>query len=415
MRIENRSEWDNDLIERTIGEAISAYEAVFPTPGEDVMFVVFDKQEEYLDYLNGYSGEEHHFVVEENFACSFVFPENEADDPVITILAEDERTSMFLFTYFQEKDQGSKRDMDLGFVDDEIRSFRLQEFFYLSEMIMYEYSRLSSYSEMMHDWTTNFETWFDLDYILHDTLLSNYRSVMAVLKMAEPYLDARDLHSFWNALSMKYSTEMNQGHERNQEAIKELDAYLSKSLREEKADVDPEIDVDSIWRKLSHASENGQWYGSYYSGAESDQESDLDLLDLEEEPSFHREEESYYEPEEDWRLTADDMEGFIKEFPEYEMDLLYVIRQPEAFFEGAQFFGCAQGVYDYLKGRMGFADDTWRMPERNLYIRNVIGIPFYEYVDPTEERSVVNSLKMITMLHHIEDDFKRLEEKEGMK
>ena len=97
------------------------------------------------------------------------------------------------------------------------------------------------------------------------------------------------------------------------------------------------------------------------------------------------------------------------------MDLLYVIRQPEAFFEGAQFFGCAQGVYDYLKGRMGFADDTWRMPERNLYIRNVIGIPFYEYVDPTEERSVVNSLKMITMLHHIEDDFKRLEEKEGMK
>ena len=415
MRIENRSEWDNALIERTIGEAISAYEAVFPTPGEDVMFVVFDKQEEYLDYLNGYSGEEQHFVVEENFACSFVFPENESDDPVITILAEDERTSMFLFTYFQEKDQGSKRDMDLGFVDDEIRSFRLQEFFYLSEMIMYEYSRLSSYSEMMHDWTTNFETWFDLDYILHDTLLSNYRSVMAVLKMAEPYLDARDLHSFWNALSMKYSTEMNQGHERNQEAIKELDAYLSKSLREEKADVDPEIDVDSIWRKLSHASENGQWYGSYYSGVETDQESDLDLFDLEEEPSFHWEEESYYEPEEDWRLTADDMEGFIKEFPEYEMDLMYVIRQPEAFFEGAQFFGCAQGVYDYLKGRMGFADDTWRMPERNLYIRNVIGIPFYEYVDPTEERSVVNSLKMITMLHHIEDDFKRLEEKEGMK
>ena len=55
------------------------------------------------------------------------------------------------------------------------------------------------------------------------------------------------------------------------------------------------------------------------------------------------------------------------------------------------------------------------MQERNLYLRNVIGIPFYEYVDPTGERSVVNSLKMIAMLRHIEDDFKKLEEKEGMK
>ena len=53
------------------------------------------------------------------------------------------------------------------------------------------------------------------------------------------------------------------------------------------------------------------------------------------------------------------------------------------------------------------------MPEENLSIQNVIDIPFYEYVDSSQHCSVVNTLKMITMVKHIGTDFQRLEEREN--
>ena len=398
--IDNHSKLDTALMERTITEIVSAYEAVYPATDEKVTFVLLGSDEDYLAYLYDSLDGIHHIELQNDYESMFVMPPK-TDDLVIALLAKDSLLP-YLEGYFLEKDQG--KDIEQDAVEYEFRKLLIIKFFQFAEQMIYEYSRLNSYVEMRDNRSSDYTEWWGLDYILHDTLISNYRGITALLKMAERYLPIKELHSFCQYFAMKYSSDMNRGYERNGAELDKLMAELADYPEE----TDEEIDVNSFWQKLSHAGESAPQYGSYYSGPEVEEESSDDIDDG---PDVGQGIELFDEGEEEYTFTTNDMEEILEYYPQY-VDVLYTLMQPAACFEGAQYYGFAQGVYDYLKERTGFKDDTWRMPEENLSIQNVIDIPFYEYVDSSQHCSVVNTLKMITMVKHIGTDFQRLEERE---
>ena len=401
--IDNRSKLDTVLMERTIREIISAYEAVYPSTDEKVTFVLLGSQEEYLAYLYDTLDGVHHIEMSTDCESMFVMPSKAGNDLTIAVLAK-EKYLQCIEGYFMEKDQGSRKDKEKDIVKRELRVVSMMRFFQLAELMLYEYSRLNSFVEMKNQRSSDYRDWWGLEYILHDTLLSNYRGITALLKMMEPYLRVKEQRSFCRFVARMYSCDMNRGHERNKERI---DKLLDEMEDYPDEDAAPDLDLSSYCQMISNISENDSFNGTYYSGDQEDDSFD----DFEYEPDRKPEFESYYDYYADSDFTFDDYEALVEFYPDY-MDVLYTLLEPAAFFDGAQYYGFAQGVYDYLKERTGFLEDTWRMPKENLSIVNVINIPFYEYLDASKECSVVNTMKMITMIKHIGTDFEMLEKGE---
>ena len=377
MTIVNHSELRDDLIERVVREAIDAYEALFGSPDAEVRIVLVGTPEEMQEYRDQYEGDSEFKDVREYDGV--FLPPKDKDDPLEIVLLAEDRLEAAISLFFQEKNEGSRRDADLRQDELEVRGMLLMQFYRFAECLQHEYAHLCSYASVSQDVIegTRMNPAFHLDYNLHDELIARYKGTVAGLTMLEPYAEVNVLYSLW----YHYSMDLKVAREKSVEAVTDLIKNERKTFSEEiggymKSDgISKEEMIRSIEEELGHPLEN----------------------------------RGEFTDEGVPKLTNSELIEFytVDENQEVMIPVMYLFLNHYASYDGAQILGLQQAFHDFLQEKGWIEPDSLTIPERALHLDKVVDTRFFDYTNDEDPDAVFSEKKLLTLVERIQDAFTR--------